>query len=78
MSAKKKATVSRNVKETPQHYLQGHIETIDAVRAALTQEEFRGFCKGNMLKYVWRERHKAGDVDIAKCLDYGNFLLGIK
>jgi hypothetical protein len=67
--------VARNIKETPQHYVKGQIETIDAIRAALTPEEFRGFCKGNVLKYIWREGHKAGDIDIAKAGDYIHFLL---
>jgi len=44
----------------PEHYRQGAIECIDAIEAALTPEEFRGYCKGNVLKYVWRERHKPG------------------
>ena len=34
------------------HYRHGEIECIDAIQAALTPEEFRGFCKGNVLKYV--------------------------
>jgi hypothetical protein len=42
----------------PDHYRHGEIECIDAIQAALTREEFRGFCKGNVLKYVWREQHK--------------------
>lgn len=70
--------MSRNIKDVPEHYVKGEIETIDAIRAALTPEEFRGFCKGNILKYIWRERHKAGDVDIAKAGDYIHFALGIK
>ena len=41
----------------PDHY-QGAIECIDAIEAALTPEEFRGFCKGNVFKYVWREQRK--------------------
>lgn len=45
---------------SPAHYRQGDIECIDAIEAALTPEEFRGYCKGNALKYIWRERHKAG------------------
>lgn len=52
------------------HYRHGGIEAIDAIRAALTPEEFRGFCKGNVLKYVWRERYKGGDGDMGKALDY--------
>ena len=46
---------------SPPHYRQGGIECIDAIQAALTPEEFRGFCKGNALKYIWRERHKGID-----------------
>lgn len=44
----------------PQHYKQGDIECIDAIRAALTPEEFDGYCKGNIIKYIWRERMKGG------------------
>lgn len=54
----------------PPHYRQGTIECIDAIRAALTEEEFRGFCKGNVIGYVWRERHKGGDEDIDKSIWY--------
>ena len=42
----------------PPHYRQGGIECIDAIRAALTDEEFRGYLKGNSMKYLWREKHK--------------------
>jgi hypothetical protein len=54
----------------PAHYTGGLIECIDAIEAALTPEEFRGFCKGNAFKYVWRERMKGAEVDIAKALFY--------
>ena len=50
----------------PPHYRQGGIECIDAIRAALTEEEFRGYCKGNALKYIWRERYKGGDESLLK------------
>ena len=50
----------------PPHYKQGGIECIDAIQAALTPEEFRGYCKGNALKYIWRERHKGGDESLCK------------
>lgn len=53
-----------------ERYRHGGMECIEAIRAALTPEEFRGFCKGNVMKYVWRERHKGGDVDLAKAVDY--------
>lgn len=54
----------------PAHYTAGGIECIDAIEAALTDEEFRGYCKGNALKYIWRERHKGGDESLAKAAWY--------
>lgn len=69
-------TMPDNVNHPP-HYKQGDIECIDAIRAALTPEEFRGYCKGNMLKYTWRERHKGGDESVQKALWYGNKLLEV-
>ena len=60
----------------PPHYKQGDVECIDAIEAALTDEEFRGYCKGNALKYVWRERHKGQDESIRKAIWYLNRLLG--
>ena len=54
----------------PPHYTRGSIECIDAIEAALTPEEFRGYCKGNAIKYIWRERHKGGNESIAKSIWY--------
>jgi hypothetical protein len=56
----------------PPHYRQGGIECIDAIRAALTDEEFRGYLKGNSMKYLWREKHKGGDQDLRKAAWYLN------
>lgn len=57
----------------PLHYQSDEgIEAIDAIRAALTPEEFRGFCKGNIIKYVWRERHKGQDESLEKAIWYAN------
>ena len=58
----------------PQHY-QGSVECIDAIRAALTPEEFRGFCKGNVIKYAFRERVKGQDESLAKARWYLDQLL---
>lgn len=54
----------------PPHYKQGDIECIDAIKAALTEEEFRGYCKGNAIKYSWRERYKGGDESLKKAIWY--------
>ena len=53
-----------------EHYRKsGDVECIDALRSALGPEGFRGFCAGNVIKYVWRHRHKgtpAADLDKAE------------
>lgn len=57
----------------PDHYQsESGIECIDAIRAALTPEEFRGYCKGAALKYIWRERKKGGDESLGKGAWYLN------
>ena len=58
----------------PPHYTAGGIECFDAIKAALTEEEFRGYCKGNALKYIWREKHKGGDESMKKAEWYLNKL----
>lgn len=46
----------------PPHYKAGNgVECIEAIEAQLTTEEYRGYLKGNIAKYVWRERHKGED-----------------
>ena len=54
----------------PPHYTAGGIECIEAIRAALTQDEFRGHCKANAMKYIWRSNHKGGDESIRKAIWY--------
>ena len=43
---------------SPSHYRQGNMETIDMIKESLTEEEFSGYLKGNILKYVCRYKHK--------------------
>ena len=54
----------------PPHYTKGGIECIDAIKAALTPEEWAGYIKGNAIKYIWRCNHKGGDQDLAKARWY--------
>ena len=63
-----------NVKSPP-HYKQGAIECIEAIKSALTEEEFRGYCKGNAMKYIWRERHKGGKESIEKAMWYLDYMM---
>ena len=55
----------------PPHYKKGSIECIDAIEAALSFTEFKGYCKGQAFKYVWREDHKDANIeDIDKGIWY--------
>lgn len=59
----------------PAHYASGKVECIDAIEAALTPEEYRGYLKGNIIKYTWRERTKEGDKAMGKARWYLNRML---
>ena len=61
----------------PPHYTNGDIECIDAIQAALTPEEFRGYCKGNVIKYTWREDDKGGLQDLLKAVWYLNKVVSV-
>lgn len=53
-----KPSLKEDTVNHPSHYTDGGIECIDAIQAALTEEEYLGYLKGNIIKYVWRERMK--------------------
>ncbi len=42
----------------PSHYLHGKKETIDVICDCMTGDEFHGYLKGNILKYVARYKFK--------------------
>ncbi len=63
-----------NIKE-PAHYKQGGLEVITVLRKKLTKEEFKGFCKGNILKYVMRADYKHGSEDYKKAKIYLEWLI---
>lgn len=70
--AKEEEKRSQDMVNSPPHYRSGAIECIDAIKSALSAEEFRGYCKGNALKYVWREVHKGQDESLKKAIWYLN------
>lgn len=56
---------------SPQHYTEGNVECIDAIAASMTKEEFFGFLKGNVMKYLWRYCGKGNPKqDLDKALFY--------
>ena len=42
----------------PQHYNTGNIECIEAIQESMSAEAFKGYLKGNCLKYLWRYDYK--------------------
>lgn len=59
----------------PKHYMQGSHECIDVIKAMLSPEEFRGFLKGNVIKYRYRANLKNGKEDLAKADNYAYYLM---
>jgi len=62
----------------PSHYTDGNIECIEAIEAQLTPEEYRGYLKGNVAKYVWREKNKGGIQSLQKAQWYLTRLVDIE
>lgn len=54
----------------PAHYASGGIEAIEALESSMSVEAFRGFLKGNVIKYVWRYEQKNGLEDLRKAKWY--------
>lgn len=56
---------------SPKHYQHGGIETIDIIQSMLTEDEFKGYLKGNILKYRERANYKGKtEEDFAKAKWY--------
>lgn len=69
--------IPENDSINPNHYVFGGIETIEYLKAKLTPEEYRGFLKGNVLKYVSREAEKNGLEDLKKAKWYLDKLIEV-
>jgi len=60
----------------PDHYNNGAIEAIEAIKASMPENEFRGYLKGNALKYLWRYDYKGKPIeDLRKCKWYVDRLI---
>ena len=60
----------------PQHYTQGGIECIDALKAATVGKRgIEAVCVANVIKYLWRYEEKNGIEDIRKAKWYIERLL---
>lgn len=59
----------------PSHYGQGNIEAIEYIEDFLTPEEYIGYLRGNIAKYLHRWRYKNGTEDLKKANWYQNRLI---
>lgn len=50
-------------------------QPIELMRLGLTDEEFEGYCIGNVIKYILRYKQKGGDSDLYKAREYIDFLI---
>ena len=66
--------VSDNI--NPNHYRQGEIECIDAIKAAtINKTGIEAVCTANAIKYLWRYESKNGLEDVRKAQWYINRLV---
>ena len=70
-----KATTMSDTVNHPAHYTSGGIECIEAIRASMTDDGFCDYCKGNIIKYIWRWRDKGGVEDLKKAQVYLGWLI---
>ena len=55
---------------SPPHYGQGRIECIEYIKDFLSKDEYTGYLRGNIAKYLHRWRYKNGIEDLKKARWY--------
>ena len=58
--------VDTDMVNSPPHYGTGSIECIEYIEDFLTDEEYIGYLRGNIAKYLHRWRYKNGIEDLKK------------
>jgi hypothetical protein len=59
------------------HYVAQDVQPWDAMEAWMSPEEFKGFLRGNVIKYVARCNEKGGRQDLEKAAHYLEKLLEV-
>lgn len=62
----------------PSHYENLKLDPLDIMFSNFTKEEYIGFLKGNILKYLLRYESKGGVEDLLKCKSYLNMLIAVE
>ena len=53
----------QDVVTKPYHYNTGNIECIEAIEESMSEFAFKGYLKGNCMKYLWRYDYKGKPVE---------------
>lgn len=75
MTLKQKKLKVGDPVQQPDHYNQGSIECIQAIKASMCQHKFCGYLKGNIEKYIWRYERKNKVQDLQKARWYLDYLI---
>lgn len=59
------------------HYLSKDIQPWHAMEAWMSEDQFRGFLIGNVIKYIARFQEKGGRHDLEKCKHYLDKLIEV-
>lgn len=59
----------------PRHYCRGGVDCIEAIKASMSPEAYKGYLKGNCLKYLWRYDSRGGMQDLQKAEVYLGWLI---
>lgn len=75
---RKLTEIINNESADPNHYKTGDIECIDAIRSALGENGFADYCRGTMIKYLWRLGKKdEASMEAAKAKVYARWLADV-
>lgn len=73
-----KHDMNYDVVNQPKHYKKYKLETIDNIQNSMTHDEFIGYLKGNIKKYLDRYQDKNGVQDLKKARWYLNKLIEVE
>lgn len=61
-----KMNYNEDIVNSPDHYTSGGIETIEFIKAKLSKDQFHGYLKGNVIKYLSRAGKKDDEIQDLK------------
>ena len=62
-TAQEESDTESDVVNSPDHYNTGNIECIEAIEESMSSVAFKGYLKGNCMKYLWRYDYKGKQVE---------------